>query len=104
MNRKTITTIGALLGTTTFLAVGLLPALAYGGYAGLLLASGLGVPLHLSALVGRMALVGGMVLGAVAVGSLFTVLGAVVGTGAAVLVEAQQLHAHPASQDSQARD
>ena len=37
MNRKTPTLIGAAVGLATFLAVALLPALLYGGYAGVLL-------------------------------------------------------------------
>jgi hypothetical protein len=82
MTRKTMTLFGAGLGLAIFLALGLLPALLYGGYAGVLLAGGIfGAPIQPTFLV--KALIGfGMVLGVVGVGSLFTVGGAV--TGAAV--------------------
>jgi hypothetical protein len=87
MNRKNWTLIGAALGLATFLGFGLLPGLLYGGYAGVLLAGGLfGTPVHATLAV-RAMVVGGMVFGIVAVASLFTVLGAVMGAGVGVLVE-----------------
>lgn len=87
MNRKTSTLIGAALGLALFLAIALLPALLYGGYAGVLLAGGIfGSPLQPTLLV-RMLIIGGMILGTLAVGSLFTVAGAVFGGGISVLTE-----------------
>jgi len=93
MNRKTFSIIGAGTGLALFLGVALLPALLYGGYAGVLLATGIfGSPLHATLAV-RALIVGGMVFGVSAVASLFAVTGAVAGAALGVLVQA----AHPGS-------
>ena len=85
MTRKTPTIIGAAVGLALFLAIGLLPALLYGGYAGVLLAGAItGTPVQSTFLV-RALIVFGMVLGATGVGALFTVGGAVVGAAIAAL-------------------
>jgi hypothetical protein len=85
MNKKTPTLIGAGIGLALFLAIALLPALLYGGYAGLLLAGGIfGTPVE-PTLLPRALIVFGMVLGVVAVGSLFAVLGAVAGAAVGAL-------------------
>ena len=85
MTRKTPTIIGAAVGLALFLALGLLPALLYGGYAGVLLASGIaGTPVQATFLV-RALIVFGMVLGVTGVGALFAVGGAVVGAAIATL-------------------
>jgi hypothetical protein len=76
MELKTATTLGSFAGLAAFVAVGLLPSLAYGGYAGHLLAGGIGGPLAVS----RLLVLFGMGLGIVGVGSLFAVIGAMVGT------------------------
>ena len=90
MTRKTATLIGSAVGLAAFLAIGLLPAMLYGGYAGVLLASGMfGSPVTASLLV-RFLVVGGMVLGVVGVGFLFTVAGACVGAAGSVLVGAAE--------------
>jgi len=82
MNKKVPTLVGAGIGLALFLAVALLPAMLYGGYAGLLLAGGIfGSPVQ-PTLLPRILIVFGMGMGVVAVGSLFAVLGAV--SGAAV--------------------
>lgn len=79
MATKKATLVGAGVGLALFLAVGLLPAMLYGGYAGVLLAGGiLGTPVMASWLV-RGFIIGGMVFGVAAVASLFTVLGAAAG-------------------------
>jgi len=81
MNSKKYTLIGSGIGLALFLALGLLPAVLYGGYAGVLLASGIfGTPLVATFAV-RALIVFGMVLGVTAVASLFAVLGAVAGAG-----------------------
>lgn len=86
MNHKMSGLIGAGIGLAVFLAIGLLPAVLYGGYAGVLLAGGiLGTPLHATWLV-RGFVVLGMVLGTASVASLFTVLGATIGTGIGVVL------------------
>lgn len=78
--------IGAGIGLALFLALGLLPALLYGGYAGVLLAGGiLGTPVTASLAV-RALIVFGMVLGVTAVGSLFAVAGAAAGAAAGALL------------------
>jgi hypothetical protein len=85
MNRKTPTLIGAGVGLATFLAIGLLPALLYGGYAGVLLAGGIfGTPVQATFLV-RALIVFGMVLGVTGVGSLFAVGGAAIGAAISAL-------------------
>jgi hypothetical protein len=85
MNRKTPTLIGAGVGLAAFLALGLLPALLYGGYAGVLLAGGLfGTPVQATFLV-RALIVFGMAMGVAGVGALFAVGGAVVGAAVSVL-------------------
>ena len=85
MNRKTPTLIGAGVGLAVFLAIGLLPSLLYGGYAGVLLAGGfVGTPVQPTLFV-RALIVFGMTLGVVGVGSLFAVGGAAIGAAVSVL-------------------
>jgi len=85
MTRKTPTIIGAAVGLALFLALGLLPALLYGGYAGVMLAGGIaGTPVQATFLA-RALIVFGMVLGVTGVGALFAVGGAVVGAAVAAL-------------------
>ncbi len=86
MTRKTPALVGAGIGLAAFLAVALLPALLYGGYAGVLLAGGiLGTPVAATFWV-RALVVLGMVLGVTAVGALFAVAGAAAGAAVAALV------------------
>jgi hypothetical protein len=90
MTRKTFTLVGAGIGLAAFLALGLLPALLYGGYAGVLLAAGLvGAPVQATWLV-RTLVVLGMVLGATSVAALFTVAGAAAGAAVSILVGAAE--------------
>lgn len=85
---KTPALVGAGIGLATFLAVALLPAMLYGGYAGVLLAGGIfGTPVNAS-LAARALIVFGMVLGVTAVGSLFAVAGAAVGAAVGAMVRA----------------
>ena len=86
MTRKTPTLIGAGVGLALFLAIALLPALLYGGYAGVLLATGIfGAPVKATVMV-RALIVFGMVLGVTSVASLFAVAGAAAGAAVSVLV------------------
>jgi hypothetical protein len=79
---KIFALVGAGIGLALFLAIALLPAILYGGYAGLLLAGGIvGTPVQPTFLVKGL-IIFGMVLGVTGIASLFAVLGAV--TGAAV--------------------
>jgi hypothetical protein len=85
---KTPALVGAGIGLATFLAVALLPAMLYGGYAGVLLAGGIfGTPVAAS-FGARALIVFGMVLGVTAVGSLFAVAGAALGAAAGAMVRA----------------
>jgi hypothetical protein len=85
MNKKLPSLIGAGIGLALFLAVALLPAMLYGGYAGLLLAGGIfGTPVA-ATILPRALIVFGMVLGVVGVGSLFAVAGAVAGAAVGAL-------------------
>ncbi|MHB8877937.1 MAG: hypothetical protein ACYC8T_29940 [Myxococcaceae bacterium] len=71
--------VGVALGLLIFLTMALLPSLVYGGYAGLLLAGGIfGTPVEPSVLA-RGLVAFGMILGVVAVASIFAVGGAALG-------------------------
>jgi len=84
-NRK-IAVTGAAVGFVLFLVVGLLPALLYGGYAGLLLATGIfGAPVEASLLT-RGLVMFGMALGVFGTAALFVVTGAAAGTALAAVV------------------
>jgi uncharacterized membrane protein len=86
MSKKVPTLVGAGIGLALFLAVALLPAMLYGGYAGLLLAGGIfGTPVE-PTLLPRALIVFGMVMGVVAVGSLFAVVGAAAGAAVGALI------------------
>jgi hypothetical protein len=85
MTNKTPAIVGAVVGLIAFFVVALLPALLYGGYAGVLLAGGIfGTPLEPTFLV-RALIVFGMVLGVTAIASLFAVGGAFVGAAIGAL-------------------
>ena len=85
---KTPALVGAGLGLATFLAVALLPALLYGGYAGVLLAGGIfGTPVA-ATIATRALIVFGMILGVAAVGSLFAVAGAAAGAAIGAVIRA----------------
>ena len=82
---KIFALVGSGIGLALFLALALLPAVLYGGYAGLLLAGGIvGTPVQPTLLV-RALVVFGMVLGVTGVASLFAVLGAVAGAAVGAL-------------------
>jgi hypothetical protein len=88
MTRKTPTLVGAAIGLALFLAIALLPALLYGGYAGVLLAGGIfGTPVTPTFWV-RALIVFGMVLGVTGVASLFAVSGAALGAAFGALIGA----------------
>lgn len=82
---RTHSLVGAGIGLVLFLAVGLLPTILYGGYAGVILAGGLfGTPVAASFAV-RALIVFGMVLGVTAVAALFAVAGAAAGAAVGAL-------------------
>ena len=71
--------IGVIVAEILFLATALLPSVVYGGYAGVLLASGIfGSPLD-QAVMPRLLVAFGMLLGVVSVASVYAVGGAVCG-------------------------
>ncbi len=85
MTRKTPSIIGAAVGLALFLAIALLPALLYGGYAGVMLAGGIfGTPVQPTFAV-RALIVFGMVMGVTGVGALFAVGGAAAGAAVGAL-------------------
>jgi hypothetical protein len=85
MQSKIPSLVGAGIGLALFIAVALLPAILYGGYAGLLLAGGIaGTPVQPTFLV-KALIVFGMVLGVTGIASLFAVLGAVAGAAVGAL-------------------
>jgi hypothetical protein len=82
---KLHTLVGAGLGLVTFLAVGLLPTVLYGGYAGVLLAGLVsGTPVVATFAVKALIVVG-MVVGVTAVAALFAAVGAAAGAAVGVL-------------------
>jgi hypothetical protein len=92
--------IGAGVGLALFLALGLLPSILYGGYAGVLLAGGIvGTPVQPTFLV-RGLIIFGMVLGVTGIASLFAVLGAV--AGAAVGALSGAVSRKPVAQETKA--
>ena len=83
---KTVALSGAAVGFALFLGVGLLPALMYGGYSGLLLATGIfGAPLRPGLLPSGL-VVFGMVLGVFGTAAFFAISGAAAGSLVAHLV------------------
>lgn len=82
---RTHSLVGAGIGLVLFLAVGLLPTILYGGYAGVILAGGLfGTPVAATFVV-RALIIFGMVLGVTAVAALFAVAGAAAGAAVGAL-------------------
>jgi hypothetical protein len=95
---RTFTLVGAGIGLAIFLAVGLLPSILYGGYAGVLLAGGIfGTPVDASFAV-RAFIVGGMVVGVAAAASFSAVLGAVGGAAVAALTRSRSRKDVPAAE------
>ncbi len=77
---------GGVVGLVTFLFVGLLPAIVYGGFAGVTLASAiLGGPVE-GNLLARGLVVFGMVIGLLATAGIFIVVGAAIGAGVYAIV------------------
>ena len=92
--------VGAGIGLALFLAIALLPAVLYGGYAGLLLAGGIfGTPVQATFLV-RALVVFGMGLGVAGVGSLFAVSGAAAGAAVGAILTLTSRKAAPQEQAS----
>ena len=73
---------GGVFGLVVFLAIGLLPSLVYGGFAGTTLAAGLLGHSIDASLVGRAIVLFGMIVGLLATAGVFVVIGAVTGAAA----------------------
>jgi hypothetical protein len=81
MNSKTFAFVGGLVGLGVFLVVGLLPSIVYGGFAGTVLASSiLGEPLS-GQIISRLLIAFGMLVGLLATGGVFVVIGSALGAG-----------------------
>lgn len=86
MTNKIPSILGAGLGLLVFVFAGLLPSWLYGGYAGVLLATGIfGTPLT-GAFLEKALIVFGSVLGVTAVAALFAVAGAAAGAAVGALL------------------
>lgn len=100
MKKRTYPLIGAGFGIATFLALGLLPSLVYGGYAGIILAGALfGTPVASTLAVRALAILG-MVMGVAGVGALFAVGGAAAGAAVEVLVGAGAKEQKPRAKEA----
>ena len=73
--------IGSLISFVLFVLFGLVPALLYGGYMGLIMTTTLLGPVVAAGLFSQFLVAGGMCLGVVATLALFLVLGALGGAG-----------------------
>jgi hypothetical protein len=84
---KSVAMVGAAVGFALFLVIGLLPALLYGGYAGLLLATAIfGAPFQAGFFsTGLVVFV--MLLGTFGTASVFAVAGAVLASGSVHVAE-----------------
>jgi hypothetical protein len=83
---RTFAFVGGVVGLVTFLLVGLLPAIVYGGAAGSSLGSSIvGGPVESSRLAQSLQIFG-MVVGLLGAAGVFVVLGAALGAGAYALV------------------
>lgn len=79
---------GGLVGLVTYLVVGLLPSVVYGGFVGVTLASGIfGAPVD-AHVIARLIVLFGMVIGLLATAALFVVVGAALGAGVYAVVRA----------------
>ena len=101
VERRTIanpfTFIGGMIGLVTFLVVGLLPSLLYGGYAGVILASAIfGTPIHEN-IFAQATVVLGVISGVLAIGGVFVLGGAILATGAYGLLAV--MHREPAEEE-----
>lgn len=91
MNRRHYTLIGSAIGIAGFIAVGLRAAIAWGGYAGQLLAHGI-FGHGAESLLAHALVVFGAIMAVVGIGGLFAVGGAAVGAAVAAAVRAAPEH------------
>ncbi len=76
-----MTFIGGIIGLVTYLVVGLLPSLLYGGYAGVILGSAIfGSPIHENVFA-QATVALGVLSGVLAIGGVFVLGGAILATG-----------------------
>jgi hypothetical protein len=83
-----VSVIGGLVGLVTFLVVGLLPSLLYGGYAGVIVGGAIfGTPVHESVFAQATVFLGA-IAGVFSIGGVFVLGGAILTTGAHGLLAA----------------
>jgi len=100
-NRATF--VGGIMGLALFLAVGLLPSLLYGGYAGLILGSAIfGTPIHENVFA-QATVVLGVVSGVLAIGGTFVLGGAILAAGVYGFVTALRA-AHAERKETEAEE
>ena len=92
MNRRHYTLIGSAAGIAAFLAVGIKASIAWGGYAGQLLAGGIFSTPNSDALLWKALVVFGSIMAVVGIGGLFAVGGAALGAAVAAAVRAAPEH------------
>jgi hypothetical protein len=78
---KSFTFFGGLFGLLSFIVVGLLPSLVYGGYAGVVLANGIFGSAADPTFLMKIIVIMGVVTGVLSTAGLFTVCGAAGGAG-----------------------
>jgi hypothetical protein len=78
---KTASFVGGVFGLLSFLVIGLLPAIVYGGFAGVVLSASIYGPVVHPNLVQKAIVVSGMVTGTLATAGIFVVVGAALATG-----------------------
>lgn len=84
---KAFTFFGGVIGLTLFLIIGLLPSIVYGGYAGVVLSSGIFGPTMNPSVATKLLILFGIITGVLSTAGLFTVLGAISGTATFSLAE-----------------
>jgi len=76
-----ITFVGGIVGLLTYLVIGLLPSLLYGGYAGIILGTAIfGSPIHENVFA-QATVALGVLSGVLAIGGVFVLGGAILATG-----------------------
>jgi hypothetical protein len=97
---KTTTFVGGIIGLVTFLCVGLLPSLVYGGFAGAVISSSIYGPLMQPNLIQRGLVVGGMLVGLLSTAGLFVVVGAALTSLAGLAFESARHHGEAAKEQA----
>ena len=92
--------LGSLISFILFLLFGLVPALLYGGYMGLIMAATLFGPITTTGLFTQLIVAGGMCLGVSATLSLFLVTGGLGGAAIQTLVLSRAKKSEPLTEEA----